>query len=864
MDDEPLTVARAPNVKVWSKDYWDKQKSFLWVRGSDAAHWIEGSAPRPGSVPFPDSAKQNLEGCTMVINSGAWLSFARPIIKHKGRRVEFAPLPKKLPKAYGTRGTNLVGLFFECGTLLDAPMEWWFGKDLQGGNSITVQLPEGENPHGKIFRGRVSDTLLNLDLSQNVKVDNLDFFSGSIRMSRSQQVTVQGCTFLYPHHSKRVLKSKNAPPLIDAGSTKNLRFQNNVVRYSDGALMSMRSSSGAHIQNNEFYMIDLAVIGGLGGTTLDALNNKDFVYRFNTLAYAGSSDNIRYSVVGLTDNVGAQTYMNYHTHCGASQTDGATVQIAAGTGPWNNFVHHNWFINTGRGGMRFDGWQAGVCGMVWRNVAYNTGAWGFRLKGDFHKVIANTDLSTSLHNTGPATDLGPPQAGGKSNTHSFVRNNAAYYDTYGGKWIGNTSHNVAGENMKDLLVDPDGFDFRPKPGKNPLVDSGEVVKGIKMCGSNGSWGHYYEGAKMLPVDASYIGKAPDAGAYERGADSYWLPGRRKDIPSHPIPQGLGSVHTDLIWRPACGIFPECLTDELAGIKTYRVFAGCGDPASPKKAIEYKQIAATTKNLLVRPFIWPFNKPCSWRVDTEMKNGKVRTGEVWDYRATWQNCSIEWIQCNATIVRKNNGNPNTLFSTGKSPWGGKVPPSHTLRGHETYFMQCVVPKSYSAKQGPLGGKWLEAKVNVPSGSRLFPVPGAPLWKAATTTGKTKWVLEAEKNMTIAGAKGPEGYPIGKKRSICKAGARSTSLSGFNVSNSCVAGTATVATKSVYCEDWQTYHRKMVLGVKGLPGGIFRERKSCEDNLVDGPGTYTFALKSKKSVIPYSGPGKPALGVMVCKA
>jgi len=868
MNGDPLTVARVPNVDVWSKDYFDKKKSFLWAPGSGASNWIEGSKPQLGKETIPDSAEQNLEGCVMVINSGAWLSYGRVITKHTGRRVEFESVGKPMPtRNTKTMKSSLIGLYFECGTLLDSPNEWWFDRDPQGAfqgltsqtssGTVTLQLPEGVTPHGKEFRGRIQDTLISLQNAQNVNVRNLNFFAGSMKLEGSKHVTVEGCKFLYPHHSKRVLKRRTDGGLIDAGAAGNLQFRNNVVRYSDGALMTMRNSFGCHVENNEFYMIDQAVTGGNGGTTIDALNSKDFVYRYNTLDYAGSSDNIRYSVVGVTDQIGAEASMNYHSHCGTSQIDGATIQIAAGSGPWNNYVHHNWFVNTVRGGMRFDGWEAGVCGIVDHNVAYNTGAWGFRIKGDYHKVVANTDLSSTLKTTGPSLDKGPAPAGGKGNGNSWVRNNAAYFGSYKGKHVGDTSHNYNSKRIKDLLVDPEGFDFRPKAGENPLVDAGEVIKEIKLCGNNLSWGSYYKDAKKLLVDASYVGTAPDIGAYERGADSYWLPGRRSEVPSHPIPQTAGSVRTDLIWRPACGQFPECLDDELAGIKAYHVMAGCQQSDDTK--VDMKEIATTRTNLLVSPWLFAFNTPCFWRVDTELTTGKTRQGEMWNYRATWQNCSVEYIPCSATMTSKNNGEVSTAFTTGKDFFGQDVT-AHSLRTHSTYFMKCTIPESAMKKQGPLGGRWLEPRISLPGGAHLFPVSDAPAsWEAKDTTGKTPWVVAAEK--TMAGAKkkvkAPKGVPLPQYRKSCGRGSGSTSLTGNKVAQACVRGTTSVASKLSYCESYAEYFKNM------KSGAIFRSRKRCEEDYITGPGTYTFALKARKSTIPAKGPGVPSIGLMVCR-
>ena len=49
------------------------------------------------------------------------------------------------------------------------------------------------------------------------------------------------------------------------------------------------------------------------------------------------------------------------------------------------------------------------------------------------------------------------------------------------------------------------LDFRPKPD-SILIDNGKSEE---------------------PIPAGYIGQAPDMGAYEFGANDYWIPGRKE-------------------------------------------------------------------------------------------------------------------------------------------------------------------------------------------------------------------------------------------------------------------------------------------------------------------------------------------------
>ena len=82
--------------------------------------------------------------------------------------------------------------------------------------------------------------------------------------------------------------------------------------------------------------------------------------------------------------------------------------------------------------------------------------------------------------------------------------------------------------IKEELRDPENFDFRPKQNST-LVDAGLHISGITD---------------------GYEGEAPDSGAYEVGATSYWIPGHQVEKARTPIaPNGSTTVKpdADLMW-----------------------------------------------------------------------------------------------------------------------------------------------------------------------------------------------------------------------------------------------------------------------------------------------------------------------------
>merc|ERR1719282_2146422 len=295
------------------------------------------------------------------------------------------------------------------------------------------------------FTARTNDVHINAYKMKHLEFRNLEFYSGTMNVAHTTNVVIENCKFMYPHHSKRVLRDTSPPITLVADNSKNFNFRNNVMRFSDGKALSVRFVDRLRIGNNEFFQIDYAAVddNSDGAITIDARASTDVVYRFNTLDTAGSSDNVRYvRAGGPPAGPDAQFYMNFHTNCGWSQHDGATIQIGTGTSAWNTLIHHNWFVNTAKNGMRFDGGpgQSGSCGVVYRNVAYNAAMYhggfsGFRTKGDFHKVFNNLAVHSGNDLT-LKTDKGPKQNGRQitkfysnfhSNLHTQAANNAAHH-----------------------------------------------------------------------------------------------------------------------------------------------------------------------------------------------------------------------------------------------------------------------------------------------------------------------------------------------------------------------------------------------------------------------------------------------------
>ena len=230
------------------------------------------------------------------------------------------------------------------------------------------------------------------------------------------------------------------------------------------------------------------------------------------------------------------------------------------------FTHfeRNWMFNSPVSGVRVDGGsdKFGYNCTVADNVGWKIGR--YMMKGDYHNVTGNLALEMYdpnafqglkvVHIRRKALDI-------KMNQNSIVRNNAAMFadgdkdlscpknkdgspgashplaGIKSNNYYGNYSFScgdefdwsvvldgtvIPGANASDfpkLLVDIDNYDFRPK--SNTLLTS--------------------TGTQIGPYSSLYS-----------NGDRYFIPGRREEIASHPIPKHNAQVdmREDVIFQPA--------------------------------------------------------------------------------------------------------------------------------------------------------------------------------------------------------------------------------------------------------------------------------------------------------------------------
>jgi len=119
--------------------------------------------------------------------------------------------------------------------------------------------------------------------------------------------------------------------------------------------------------------------------------------------------------------------------------------------------------------------------------------------------------------------------------------------TYDHNWNGYETNS----DIKDMLVDPENFDFRPIQG-SALIDSGLIIG---------------------DVAETYFGSAPDIGAYEYGGD-HWIPGISWDLE--------GTFGT--IFNEVQGLYNTNDQSEIP--VNYKLYPAYPNPFNPSTSIRY--------------------------------------------------------------------------------------------------------------------------------------------------------------------------------------------------------------------------------------------------------------------------------------
>ena len=501
---EELVMARWPNARFSDDSVLDKANH--WAHGtidqSSTAYTNGDLIDEPHGSTDLAASSIDATGAVAILNVGSFKTWSRVVTSHTvgSNTFSYAPVPN------GGWRTKHHDYFLEGKLeLLDAEGEWWLDT-----SSSTLYLwpPNNADPNNLEIRGKVHSYAIDVSGSDYVTLKGLDFFGATFRFSRCVGCVAEDLNLVYPSTSKRMLRLVDTPPDVTtfADRSENGTVRRCVFRFTDGPALEMYSG-GMLLEESYMHSIDWTSSDLNGLMTTIQLGGSGNIIRRNTMHRLGAS---------ATMNPGDAALIEYNdiSDTGYTQSDGALSQMMVGQQPGAE-IRYNWLHDTIKYGARFDGNGLGNNGLMHHNVLWNTGK-ALMVKGFNHSVYHNTAFDSSNGNdilimiaqggnegTQTINNAANRIAGHRSGTYSAY----PVPGTYSNNWNGY----VTGGDVKDELIDPLGTltgtrDFRPKAG-SALIDAGSVVPG---------------------VTGSYLGSAPDIGAYEAGA-AHWVPGVTWDV-----------------------------------------------------------------------------------------------------------------------------------------------------------------------------------------------------------------------------------------------------------------------------------------------------------------------------------------------
>ena len=515
-DGKEMVMARWPNAQFTDKSIysWD-----TWAEG-DEGNSANGLMTFDNNKSFYSALDGDLDTAHSILNVGSFRTWNRKIDFSAGADYfTYDVVPNGQYK-------NKHHYFYVEGDLdlLDTLNEWYH-------NPTTGELwvmTDGDNPSGMDIRGKVSTYSFDIKNSEGITIENLSFFSSTVKVQSTENFILQDCNFAFPSTSKRMVGDLGTPMATTIGiSGSSNKVNNSIIRrnlfeYTDGDALRVYGDNN-QIENNFFQYIDHSVAELPGLMVTMFINGDKNTITKNTI------ENVQASA---TVTPGERSIFSYNkvTKTGALQSDGSVFQ---GT---RNFVadsevHHNYVYNTPKLALRYDApgddpTAAGQRGKMYNNVAINTS--GIMVKGDYHYISNNTvigsnkngmiilDEENSNLNTFTQNNLVDKLSGHRSlsNYEDKDRDGNADFPipgTTSNNWngwdSGHTNYNdeLSIDNTIYNLID--SITLMPLEG-SPLIDAGVSIESIPQ---------------------EIVGSAPDIGAYEYGAEKWeagiegWVP-----------------------------------------------------------------------------------------------------------------------------------------------------------------------------------------------------------------------------------------------------------------------------------------------------------------------------------------------------
>lgn len=683
MDGKMLMLARWPNVtKNWTEPMdprfhgrlpepgtaWDRDSYFARFGPSEAranfrtARLKKMKAPDDSFAPTPFDSVKNVKKLALrslyplgeVGKSfvGAVVEGLSPspavITRHEAGSDRFEVVFDHFGERIHSQlfqGRFVIKNHLSC---LDVPGEWAY--DTQS-STVHVKLANGESPQKHRYRAKTADLAARISDSSHITLKNLRFHACRLVALNSPGTVVEGCVFSYPTYRRTVMVPQEMKRRAASGPPKRTfedKFLDAALKLHPGGTLRdcevrYYQSRGVEIQGAPALIENCWFHHGEGGA-INFARSPGAVARRNTIHSTLQAGAI---YIRKTPEGRFVAELNYGYDFGCWRSDASGVQVQSGS---QNFQmsRYNWFHHSECKAVRFDGQPAGSLGTGVGNVGWRL--WqGMQIKGDYQKAFNNTMLECGRrHDMSIINQLA--FGGGQ---HSITRNNLAdrlsghrtSENLQGtGRIPGSHSHNwnglVTGRKVRDLLRDPDNFDFRPR-NRPEIVDAGTTLVDDRFA--EGGWldnlrfaraedGATGQALRDLaerdrgPKNAHtrpFLGKAPDLGAYEYGDKHYWIPGRQLRQASFPIPPNNAKYvkpDADLMWL------------EGKAAVEHHVFLGTDRDKVAKAGRKSPEYVGrfTDSNICTPPKGLKKDVRYYWRVDAVEADGTVLKGPVWTF------------------------------------------------------------------------------------------------------------------------------------------------------------------------------------------------------------------------------------------
>ena len=575
--------ARWPNARWVTPDYRDvwasPEPDSVWHtwRNCALADDKKSRFDRIHDLPHHDinlaATNRSFKGAVVLWNCGIAGIFAKRVLDHEAGSPLLRTEDFRWRKGVEIKIRNQGARYFlECHlNCLDAPGEWHYDAKTR-----TIYLYG--NPGDKAVMGRTREYGLDVSESRCVRISGMNFFACTFLAIGCEDVVLENASLQYLTCYKTMLGITKQTGVTRVDNAKRMTVRN--CRFEHSISMAI---AGGGIQDFTFENVLLYDICHRGTDPAIGFRNfKNLLVSRVTMSYVGKSDAI---ITGHPKEESNGVYeLIDGSHFGYASSDGCFIESGM---PQTRYC---WSHDHSKWSYRYDGPIAeyGIDNhLVW---------WGTSSNQHCCKDGINLSNFTALPSLGTDCTMW-------DRPNSRLSNSASLEFGIAKSPFGlppEMARNLWQGDLYTQLRDPRNRDFRPREG-SVLIEAGVHVPGITD---------------------GYVGKAPDIGAYEYGAQSYWIPGYQAPRASSPVPpNGAAAVkkYADLMWLRSWRAVSHNVY-----LGTDRAAVAVADKASPEYQGNRKTNIFAPKQPLTEAATY------YWRVDAIKESGDTAKGDVWTF------------------------------------------------------------------------------------------------------------------------------------------------------------------------------------------------------------------------------------------